>query len=110
MLRQAVSIARRLQDPLIEFAQLCNTDEDILCLRLHPLQDAVSKDALLHTLQLEFINRVNEMGVDVNRCVAHAHTAPLIQFVCGLGPRKGYNVLKVTTHTKYHQHSRYRII
>jgi len=38
LLRQAVSLGRRLQDPLVEFAQLCNADEDILCLHYHPLQ------------------------------------------------------------------------
>jgi len=58
-------------------------------------QDFV-KDELLEPLYLEFVNRVNEVGVDVNRCLTHAHTAPLIQFVCGLGSRKGYHLLKVT--------------
>lgn len=38
LLRQAVSIARKIQDPLIEYAQVCSTDDDILCLKLHPLQ------------------------------------------------------------------------
>lgn len=38
LLRQAVSIARKIQDPLVEYAQVCGTDEDILCLKLHPLQ------------------------------------------------------------------------
>ena len=56
----------------------------------------VSKEELQNALYLEFVNRVNEVGVDVNRCVAHAHTAPLVQFVCGLGPRKGYQLLKVS--------------
>ena len=37
-LRHAVSIARRIQDPLIEFAQLCNPDEDIMCLKYHTMQ------------------------------------------------------------------------
>lgn len=37
-LRQAISLARRLQDPLTEYSQLCTTDEEILCLRFHPLQ------------------------------------------------------------------------
>ncbi len=59
------------------------------------LQDEVSKEELLNCLYLEFINRVNEVGVDVNRCVGHQHTSPLVQFVCGLGPRKGYHLLKV---------------
>lgn len=38
LLRQAVSVARKIQDPLVEFAQVCSSDEDILCLKLHPLQ------------------------------------------------------------------------
>lgn len=38
LLRQAVSVARKIQDPLMEYAQVCSTDEDILCLKLHPLQ------------------------------------------------------------------------
>ena len=38
LLRQAVSIARKIQDPLVEYSQVCSTDEDILCLKLHPLQ------------------------------------------------------------------------
>ena len=38
LLRQAVCLARRLQDPLIEFAQLCNSDDDISCLKVHTLQ------------------------------------------------------------------------
>jgi len=43
VLRQAVSLARRLQDPLTEFAQLCNPDEEILCLRYHALQASLLK-------------------------------------------------------------------
>lgn len=38
LLRQAVSIARKIQDPLVEYAQVCSSDEDIVCLKLHPLQ------------------------------------------------------------------------
>ena len=59
------------------------------------LQDAIDKETLLEALYLEFVNRVNEVGVDVNKAVANSYTAPLVQFVCGLGPRKGYHLLKV---------------
>lgn len=38
LLRQAISLARKMQDPLIEYSQLCNGDEEILSLRFHPLQ------------------------------------------------------------------------
>ncbi|NWU29488.1 SPT6H factor, partial [Dyaphorophyia castanea] len=95
LLRQAVSLARRIQDPLIEFAQVCSSDEDILCLKLHPLQEHVVKEELLNALYCEFINRVNEVGVDVNRAVAHPHSQALLQYVCGLGPRKGTHLLKI---------------
>lgn len=59
------------------------------------LQDQIPKDVLLNALTLEFVNRVNEVGVDINRALAHPHTAPLVQFVCGLGPRKGAHLLKI---------------
>ncbi|KAI8507404.1 Transcription elongation factor SPT6 [Branchiostoma belcheri] len=95
LLRQALSLARRMQDPLIEFSQLCVNNDDLLCLRFHTLQEQVSREELLHALELEFINRVNEVGVDINRCVANTHTTTLAQFVCGLGPRKAAYILKV---------------
>lgn len=95
LLRQAVSIGRRLQDPLAEFAQLANGEDEILGLRWHPLQDGIPRDKLIQALEIEFINRVNEVGVDVNRCLAHTHTAGVLQFVSGLGPRKGLHLLKV---------------
>ncbi|XP_055861753.1 transcription elongation factor SPT6 [Biomphalaria glabrata] len=94
-LRHAISIARRLQDPLLEFAQLCNPDEDILCLKYHPLQDTVPKEELLEALYLEFVNRVNEVGVDINQVLNFPYTAPLLQFVCGLGPRKSSQIIKM---------------
>ncbi|KAL8562544.1 hypothetical protein ACOMHN_045809 [Nucella lapillus] len=94
-LLHAISIARRIQDPLVEFAQLCNTDEEILCLKYHPMQDLVSKEELLIAINLVFINRVNEVGVDINQCIAFPHTSSLLQFVCGLGPRKASYLLKI---------------
>lgn len=53
------------------------------------------KEDLLSALYCEFINRVNEVGVDVNRAISHPHTQSLVQYVCGLGPRKGAHLLKV---------------
>uniref|UniRef100_A0A4W3JZH9 SPT6 homolog, histone chaperone and transcription elongation factor n=1 Tax=Callorhinchus milii TaxID=7868 RepID=A0A4W3JZH9_CALMI len=95
LLRQAVSLARRVQDPLVEFAQVCSSDEDIMCLKFHPLQDQVIKEELFNALYCEFINRVNEVGVDVNRAITHPHTQALVQYVCGLGPRKGSHLQKI---------------
>ena len=57
VLRQAISLARRMQDPLIEFTQLTGPENEILALRYHPLQDLLSEEELLEGLNLEFINR-----------------------------------------------------
>ena len=95
LLREAISTARCLQDPLVEFAQLCNNDEEILCLKYHPLQDQLSKEELLEALYLEFVNRTNEVGVDINRAINYPHTSNLVQFVCGFGSRKAQALMKI---------------
>jgi transcription elongation factor SPT6 len=59
-------------------------------------QDTLAKEDLLNALHLEFVNRVNEVGVDVNRAIANSHTGVLVQFICGLGPRKGAALLRVS--------------
>lgn len=74
---------------------MCNSDDEILCLKYHPLQDQLSKEELLEGLTLEFVNRTNEVGVDINRAINYPHTANLVQFVCGLGPRKGQALIKI---------------
>ena len=94
VLRESISVARRLQDPLVEFSQLCGPEKDILCLRFHPMQDVVGEDQLLEAVYLEFINRVNEVGVNINDCAMYNHKSNLVQFVGGLGPRKGASLLK----------------
>lgn len=59
------------------------------------LQDHVSKEELLEKLYIEFINRTNEVGVDVNRAIAYPYTSNVVQFTCGLGPRKAAALLNV---------------
>jgi transcription elongation factor SPT6 len=74
-----------------------------LCLRYHPLQEVLTDEELLEGLHLEFINRVCEVGVDINECVAHPHMSNLVQFVGGLGPRKGAALLKTLRQLKSSQ-------
>lgn len=66
-----------------------------MCLQYHSLQDQLSKEELLEGLYTEFVNRTNEVGVDINRAINYPHTANLVQFVCGLGPRKGQALIKI---------------
>ncbi|XP_065663621.1 transcription elongation factor SPT6 isoform X2 [Hydra vulgaris] len=94
LLRHAISLGRRIQNPLVEFAGLCNFEEELTCLRLHPMQDVLPTDLLQRRLEIEFINEVNLTGVDINRALDFPHMAVLTQFLCGLGPRKAGHLLK----------------
>lgn len=94
LLLQAISNARKLNDPLSEYAKLCNSDDDITCIRFHSLQDDLPKEEFLARLHHEFVTRTNAVGVDPNRCIAHPHTSDLMQFVAGLGPRKSAALLR----------------
>lgn len=109
-LKEAVSLARRIQDPLIEYSQLCNADEEILCLRYHSLQEQLPKEELLNALYLEFINRTNEVGVDINLAVQNSLTVNLVQFICGLGPRKGTALIKILKQTNQRLENRTQLV
>ncbi|KAI9002249.1 SH2 domain-containing protein [Gaertneriomyces semiglobifer] len=88
LVRYCVSLARRVQDPVTEFATLWNHQDDIMHLRLHPLQHLIPQDKLKSALEKAFVNVVNACGVDINFAAQHPHVAGTLQFVSGLGPRK----------------------
>ncbi|CAD6192953.1 unnamed protein product [Caenorhabditis auriculariae] len=94
-LRQAVSLARLLLDPVPEYGHLWNSDEDFFCMAFHPLQRDVNQEELSNALLHQFMNRVNEIGVDINKCIEFPHYTNLLQFVAGLGPRKATQLLKI---------------
>lgn len=110
LLRQAISVARRLRDPLVEFSQLCSADEEILCLRYHTLQDHLSKEDFADAIYTEFINRTNEVGVDINLAVQNPLTMNLVQFICGLGPRKGQALIKILKQTNQRLENRTQLV
>ncbi|XP_037868375.1 transcription elongation factor SPT6 [Bombyx mori] len=110
ILRQAICQGRLLQDPLMEISQLCGPDEEILCLRYHPLQDQIAKDDLLEGIELEFVNRVNEVGVDVNEAVLTGRGTELLQYVCGLGPRKAQALIKLFKQTNQKLENRTQLV
>ncbi|XP_008554918.1 transcription elongation factor SPT6 [Microplitis demolitor] len=107
-LREAISLARRIQNPLGEFSQLCNSDEDLLCLKFHPYQDSLSKEELVNNLYTEFINIVNSVGVDINE--PRTYTENLLQFVSGLGARKSHALLKIIKNTNQKLASREQLV
>ncbi|XP_037932436.1 transcription elongation factor SPT6 [Teleopsis dalmanni] len=110
LLKQAISLARKMQDPLVEFSQLCCADEEILCLRYHSLQEQISKEELLEHLYIEFINRTNEVGLDINFAIQNSESLNLVQFICGLGPRKGQALIKILKQTNQRLENRTQLV
>ncbi|CAD5232952.1 unnamed protein product [Bursaphelenchus xylophilus] len=96
--RLAISVGRCLRDPLLEYARLYNKEKDYLSIRLHPMQANVPERDLSWAFQREFVNRVNEVGVDINYCIEFPHTNGVMQFVCGFGPRKAEHVMQLLEH------------
>eukprot|EP01132_Coremiostelium_polycephalum_P010934 gene10934-13392_t len=95
ILRHAIAVGRCILDPLTEYASLCTDSNEILYLKLHPLQDMIGKDYLVKLLHRCFINVVNAVGVDINRMIRHKYTASTLQFVSGLGSRKAQMLLNL---------------
>jgi Transcriptional accessory protein len=78
------------------------------CLLL--FQDQVPREELLEALYLEFVNRTNEVGVDINLAVLQGYTCNLVQFVCGLGPRKGQALLKTLKQSNQRLENRTQLV
>ncbi|KAL9642881.1 hypothetical protein ABK040_010577 [Willaertia magna] len=85
--RRAISVGRRLRDPLTEIAGLFN-NEELLCVKFHPLQDMIPKDQLVRGLEKSLVRVVNRVGVEFNRVVSYPSLQNTLRFVSGLGPRK----------------------
>ena len=82
-LRGAVSIARRLQDPLAELVKI--TPESI---GVGQYQHDVDQRQLAKALEAVVEDAVNAVGVDLNTA-----SAPLLAHVAGLGPSLAQNIV-----------------
>lgn len=56
------------------------------------------------------VDRTNEVGVDINLAVQQAHKSHLVQFICGLGPRKGQALLRVLKQTNQRLENRTQLV
>jgi transcription elongation factor SPT6 len=90
---RAMSIGRRIIDPLMEFSKICNAKQDICCIVLHPLQQALNQDLLYSRLERVFVSIVNAVGVDINELLRNPRKSHILSFVAGLGPRKSSHLL-----------------
>ena len=83
-LRGAVSIARRLQDPLAELVKI-----DPKSIGVGQYQHDVSQPRLKQRLDEVVESCVNRVGVEVNTA-----SAPLLSYVAGIGPSLAANIVK----------------
>ncbi|MDO4928424.1 MAG: Tex family protein [Corynebacterium sp.] len=82
-LRGAVSIARRLQDPLAELVKI-----DPKAIGVGQYQHDVNQIALAHTLDAVVEDAVNAVGVDLNSA-----SIPLLSRVAGISPTLAENIV-----------------
>ena len=82
-LRGAVSIARRLQDPLAELVKI-----DPKSIGVGQYQHDVDQKQLAHTLDTVVEDSVNAVGVDVNTA-----SPALLQYIAGLNSKIAHNII-----------------
>jgi uncharacterized protein len=80
----AISIARRLQDPLAELVKV-----DPKSIGVGQYQHDVNQSALKKSLEAVVESCVNNVGVDLNTA-----SAPLLSFVSGIGPALANNIVE----------------
>jgi len=86
-----VAIGKYLQSPMKEYAAL---GSDITSISFHPCQTLVPADKIKRQLETALVDMVNLVGVDINEAVGDLATANLLNYICGLGPRKAQHLLK----------------
>lgn len=89
--RYCVALAKYMQGPLKQYAALGG---DIMSIPFNPHQHLVSQSKLRKYLEMAMIETVNLTGVDINLAMSDPYTANLLQYVCGLGPRKANALVK----------------
>jgi len=57
-----------MQDPIVEFSQLCTTDDEILCLRYHQYQVCIH---LLKIINNFIINKINLKSMSILKELAN---------------------------------------
>lgn len=100
-IREAISMCRIVQDPLVETLNLWNDrikDNVLLYLNFHVMQHMVSPVKLKSEFEKIAMEVCNNVGVDINRVVKYRHLASPLQFICGLGPRKAAHLVDRITH------------
>jgi uncharacterized protein len=86
-IRGAISIARRLQDPLAELVKI-----DPKSIGVGQYQHDVNQEELKTSLENTVVSAVNNVGVNLNTSSHH-----LLKFVSGIGPKLAENIIDYRT-------------
>ena len=90
--KYCVGLARYLQSPMKEYASL---GRDLASIFFDPNQGYLPQDKVLKSLETAMVDYVNLCGVDLHEAVHDLKTANLLPYICGLGPRKAQQLVKV---------------
>lgn len=90
--KYCVALAKYVQNPMKEYASL---GRDIISIQFDPNQGYVPQDKIMHKLETAIVDMVNICGIEINQAVSDSYTANLLPYICGLGPRKAQQLLKV---------------
>ncbi|KAJ7632692.1 transcription elongation factor SPT6 [Roridomyces roridus] len=91
--KYCVGLARYVQSPLNEYAAL---GSDISAVNFDPInQQLIPQEKLLIACERTIVDVVSKVGVDINRAVGDSYYQTLLPFVCGLGPRKAQQLVKL---------------
>lgn len=90
--KYCVALAKYLQSPMKEYASL---GRDIISISFDPNQGYLPQEKLIKQLETAMVDMVNLCGVEINDAVNSTYNAALLPYVCGLGPRKAAQLLKV---------------
>lgn len=90
--KYCIGLAKYLQNPMKEYASL---GRDITSISFDPSQAYLPQDKLMKSLESAIVDMVNLCGIDINEAVGDSYTANLLPYVCGLGPRKADQLIKV---------------
>ena len=83
--RYCVALAKYLQSPIKEYAAL---GRDVTSISFDPNQNLLPPEKLVKHLDTAMVDMVNLVGVDINEAVTDSYAGNLLNFICGLGPRK----------------------
>ncbi|ODV74446.1 chromatin-remodeling histone chaperone SPT6 [Cyberlindnera jadinii NRRL Y-1542] len=91
LVRYAIGLARYVQSPLLEYL---NLGDEVTALSIHKHQSLLPEERFKNALDTAFVDIVNMVGVDINKCVSDSYLASSLPFIAGLGDRKAFGLLR----------------